>query len=701
MTIIHILRKIKVYIFVYLLCIMPFNNVLAQEQFEFCNNFIHLISFITGQDEGIEQNLSDNFGWMQDQGYTHLRFFGIYPNGYHTFPSPTLNANGYPTDPYLEMVLAIITDTADQYDIIISFDGLEIIAESNQDTTQTGFGYITEEELADVVQDVLLLGITQISEEQFGGSYMQAIQTVTSQMGAMHETTALLWWQLTAVADEQLGSVFNFYHYNQASIDSMMFPPANLGNLHISAEGAHYYDIPFSVAVGSFGTFIPENWKNALLFAQIQHLPERFSIEEENTNFTIWDPTFNFMDHVGNEVLSFADQSFEERPIVNLILDLSWIYNESYIPVWYSSLVNNPAVANTFTLLGYKVITTVDSVIPDAEIYYIMVAGGANPFLIAPLPDYVLPLLEGPATVFLHPAYGIPDENDAADWIPVREYFGLPSGNTETLYDLIPESVVFDGFTIKWGGVALWVPPMIEYLLSSQINLSVASVVLSGIVYMEEVALIIQNGNKFLINSNVIHLESSYILSDLLNGPLNIPAVADIAITGSKALIFAEYNTEINIDLPWTGITHVIRYDQEGNKIFDANIDLGGNFSETLLRGEMVFLNASTTSITENNQTPASFYLSQNHPNPFNSETTISFTIPGESSIELNTQLLIYSISGRMVKTLVNAMLPEGEHCVSWDGTDENNQPVGSGVYFCQLRSGNGLSESRRMVFLK
>ena len=372
----------KVYILVCLLCTMSINNISAQQQFEFCNNFIHNLSFVTGQDEGIEQNLNDNFGWMQDQGYTHLRFFGIYPNGYHTFPSPTLDSNGYPTDPTLETILAIIINKADQYDIIINFDGWEVIAESNQDTTQTGFEYLTEEELATVVQEVLTLGVTQISEEQFGGSYLQAIQAVTSQMGATHETTAGLWWTNTTVADEQLGSVFSFYHYNQASIDSMIFRPSNLGNLHISAEGAHYYDIPFSVAVGSFGTLEAENWKNVLLFAQIQHLPERFSIEEDNTSFTIWDPTFNFLDDVGDEILSFADQSFEERPIVNLVLDPSWISSESFIPVWYSSLITSPAVVNTFTLLGYRVITTIDSVIPDAEMYYLMVAGGANPKLL-------------------------------------------------------------------------------------------------------------------------------------------------------------------------------------------------------------------------------------------------------------------------------------------------------------------------------
>jgi hypothetical protein len=150
--------------------------------------------------------------------------------------------------------------------------------------------------------------------------------------------------------------------------------------------------------------------------------------------------------------------------------------------------------------------------------------------------------------------------------------------------------VVFDEFPVLWGGVSLYITPRIEYLPSSQIDTSDASVVLSGEVYQEDIALIIQNQNKYLINSNVIHLEASYILSELISGPLTAPAIADIAIANGRAIIFAEYDTEIGINLPWAGMTHVTRYDPQGNKILDVDIDLGGHFSSTLMRGEFVML---------------------------------------------------------------------------------------------------------------
>ena len=189
-----------------ILIIMTAGAVYCQPQFELENNWLMWVSFLDGQDKGITANLDDNFAWMRDQGYTHLRFFGIYPNGVHAFTSPTLDANGYPNSPLHESVLPILVNKADQWDIVINFDGWEILSEANRDTTELGVGYLTSTEIADVVNEVLALGVEQISEEQFGALDLQAIQLATSGANAIHETTSVLWWQQPGIADEQLGS---------------------------------------------------------------------------------------------------------------------------------------------------------------------------------------------------------------------------------------------------------------------------------------------------------------------------------------------------------------------------------------------------------------------------------------------------------------------------------------------------------------
>ncbi len=89
--------------------------------------------------------------------------------------------------------------------------------------------------------------------------------------------------------------------------------------------------------------------------------------------------------------------------------------------------------------------------------------------------------------------------------------------------------------------------------------------------------------------------------------------------------------------------------------------------------------------------------LGQNYPNPFNPTTKISFTT---ISIE-NTELVIYNIKGQKVKTLINRVLENGDHLIMWEGNDHNNQPVSSGIYFYQLKIGNEIVDSKRMLLLK
>ena len=90
--------------------------------------------------------------------------------------------------------------------------------------------------------------------------------------------------------------------------------------------------------------------------------------------------------------------------------------------------------------------------------------------------------------------------------------------------------------------------------------------------------------------------------------------------------------------------------------------------------------------------------LFQNIPNPFNSETTISFTLTTE--ITENTEIVIYNVKGQKVKTLINEKLPAGEHSVVWDGRDDNNKFISSSIYFYQLKTGQQVA-TRKMLLLK
>jgi len=94
---------------------------------------------------------------------------------------------------------------------------------------------------------------------------------------------------------------------------------------------------------------------------------------------------------------------------------------------------------------------------------------------------------------------------------------------------------------------------------------------------------------------------------------------------------------------------------------------------------------------------PATFSLKQNYPNPFNPTTTISFTT---TDISENTELEIYNIKGQKVKTLVNEKLDAGIHQVVWNGNDDNDKSVSSGIYFYKMDSGKH-SETKKMILMK
>lgn len=110
-------------------------------------------------------------------------------------------------------------------------------------------------------------------------------------------------------------------------------------------------------------------------------------------------------------------------------------------------------------------------------------------------------------------------------------------------------------------------------------------------------------------------------------------------------------------------------------------------------------INNRLTSTAEEAQSSPSISNSvmvQNFPNPFNPNTTISFTLPEPGDVMLG----IYNIKGQLVKTLINMRKDSGAHTVVWNGTDQSGRGVSSGVYFYRLSAG-GKSFTRRMLLMK
>ena len=90
------------------------------------------------------------------------------------------------------------------------------------------------------------------------------------------------------------------------------------------------------------------------------------------------------------------------------------------------------------------------------------------------------------------------------------------------------------------------------------------------------------------------------------------------------------------------------------------------------------------------------FQLLQNYPNPFNPATTIAYQIPHAAKVNVS----VFDISGKLIKELLNETQTEGQHQVTWDGTNLDNTHVASGIYIYTVKS-NGVVLSKQMILLK
>ena len=97
-----------------------------------------------------------------------------------------------------------------------------------------------------------------------------------------------------------------------------------------------------------------------------------------------------------------------------------------------------------------------------------------------------------------------------------------------------------------------------------------------------------------------------------------------------------------------------------------------------------------------NNQIITEYKLNQNFPNPFNPTTVIRYELVNDSKVDL----IIYNILGQEVKTLVSKFEKKGRKAAVWDGTDNLNSKVSSGIYFYRV-SANNWSDIKKMILLK
>ncbi|MDH3268247.1 MAG: glycoside hydrolase family 3 C-terminal domain-containing protein [Ignavibacteria bacterium] len=170
-----------------------------------------------------------------------------------------------------------------------------------------------------------------------------------------------------------------------------------------------------------------------------------------------------------------------------------------------------------------------------------------------------------------------------------------------------------------------------------------------------------------------------------------------------------EYEIQISDNaIDWFSIDHITDGDGGMDRIFTSSegryvrmygIQRGTEWGYSIFEFEIY-----STRITqvddddnENNDYGIKGYnLENNFPNPFNPGTTLRYKIADPGYVKLD----IYNISGERITRLINGQHQPGNYEIYWDGKDNNNQEVSSGVYIYRLQAGQYLI-SKKMILLK
>ena len=112
-------------------------------------------------------------------------------------------------------------------------------------------------------------------------------------------------------------------------------------------------------------------------------------------------------------------------------------------------------------------------------------------------------------------------------------------------------------------------------------------------------------------------------------------------------------------------------------------------------RGVLEYVN-KVNDAKEPQAVPEGFALSQNYPNPFNPSTNFTYSLPNKADVKI----AIYDLLGREINTLINESKDAGTYTISWNGRDNYNRQVATGVYFYKMQAA-GFEKTMKMMLVK
>jgi len=227
-------------------------------------------------------------------------------------------------------------------------------------------------------------------------------------------------------------------------------------------------------------------------------------------------------------------------------------------------------------------------------------------------------------------------------------------------------------------------------------------------------------GSNVVPNTVIIHKlmwedpsrESYYFENRWIGGmwaAADYPGYRVLYINGDKDN--SEFNSEVSVSAHGLltvsrGVVYVLKtdrishisssYTRTANRATNYRGFVNARLS-FLKEGDAIDLKISSSDVaSEPSQPEQEARLLPSYPNPFNASTSISFILNAPQEA----QILILNLNGACVRTIGSARFSAGQHTLSWDGKNQFQEPVASGVYLVSLTV-DGRRHSKKILLMK
>jgi parallel beta-helix repeat protein len=213
----------------------------------------------------------------------------------------------------------------------------------------------------------------------------------------------------------------------------------------------------------------------------------------------------------------------------------------------------------------------------------------------------------------------------------------------------------------------------------------------------------VDRGKQVTLTLNAQGLDNLYAADVELGFNPEVLRVVSVQAAGLAQKAMFEYGVKqgrLNIFLassePLKGDGGLVTITFEADKDARGRMDEPISFNKVTLNEANASTQASGGTISVKGR-PVSYQLHQNYPNPFNPSTVISYEVPNDGE---HVRLEIYSLTGQLVRVLLDKEEAAGEYQIMWDGQSDNGSRVSTGMYLYRIKAGSFVSV-KKMIMVK